>query len=81
LLGVELALRGDIPGAKGQFSEVVRLNPRYALAHLNLGVALANEGRIEDALAEFQETLRLDPGNKSAQQRIEGLRLLQRRGR
>ena len=80
LLGVELALRGDIAGARGQFSEVVRLNPRYALAHLNLGVALANEGRIEDALAEFQETLRLDPGNKSAQQRIEGLQLLQRRG-
>src|SRR6185437_12682560 len=80
LLGVELALRGDIPGAKDQFSEVVRLNPRYALAHLNLGVAFAHEGRIAAALAEFQETLRLDPGNKSAQQHIEGLQLLQQRG-
>ena len=80
-LGVELALRGDIPGAKDQFGEVVRLNPRYALAHLNLGVALAHEGKIGDAMAEFHETLRLDPGNKSAQQHMEGLQLLQRRGR
>jgi len=79
LLGVELALRGEIHEAKEQFAEVVRLRPDYALAHLNLGVALANQGKIDDALAEFRETLRLDPNNKSAQERLEGLQLLQRR--
>ncbi len=81
LLGVELALRGEIQEAREQFAEVVRLKPGYALAHLNLGVALANQGKIDDALVEFRETLRLDPNNKSAQERIEGLQLLQRRQR
>ncbi len=78
-LGVELAVRGDVQQAREQFSEVVRLKPDYPLAHLNLGVALANQGKFDEALAEFQETLRLDPGNKSAQQRLDGLRQLRSR--
>jgi tetratricopeptide (TPR) repeat protein len=78
-LGVELAVRDNISEAYDQFREVVHLKPDYAPAHLNLGVALANQGKFDDALAEFQETLRLDPKNKSAQQRVEGIRLLKSR--
>src|SRR5947209_5975729 len=47
-LGVELGLRDHIKEAAEQFSEVVRLQPAYTLAHLNLGVALTRQNRLQE---------------------------------
>jgi cytochrome c-type biogenesis protein CcmH/NrfG len=45
---------------------VLRLNPNYVKAHVNLGVALLKLGRAEEAVAQFDEALRLDPQNRQA---------------
>ncbi len=74
LLGVELALRNDLSGAREQFVAVIRLKPDHALAHLNLGVALAKERRLPEAVEQFRQTLRLDPSNQAAAQYLKQLR-------
>ena len=43
------------------FSEALRINPGFDVAHNNLGVALANQGRIDEAIREFLEALRIAP--------------------
>ncbi len=59
-------MHGRIAEAKAEFQQVVRLQPQYAMGHLNLGVALLKLNDPEGARQEFAETLRLDPANKSA---------------
>ncbi len=65
-LGGELGMHGKIAEAKAEFQQVVRLQPQYAMGHLNLGVALLKLNDAEGARREFNEALRLDPANKSA---------------
>jgi predicted Zn-dependent protease len=64
---MELARQGRTADAREQFSEVVRLRPDFADAHLNLGVALAKERRFDEAIEQFRETLRRDPAHTNAQ--------------
>ena len=73
LLGGELAAEGKIEEAQAEFSEVVRIRPDFARAHLNNGVALIKLGKLDEALKEFQITLRLNPTNAVAQQNLEAV--------
>ena len=57
-----------MPEAKSEFETVIRLQPGYAPAHLNLGVALMKDNQTDAASRQFQETLRLDPDNRLAAQ-------------
>ena len=75
LLGGELAAEGKIEEAQVQFSEVVRIRPDFARAHLNDGVALAKLGKLDEALKEFQITLQLNPTNAVAQKNLEAIRM------
>lgn len=43
------------------FRDVLRLNPRFSLAHHALGVLHYREGRYDDAAAELHSALKLDP--------------------
>ncbi|TAE54257.1 MAG: tetratricopeptide repeat protein [Nostocales cyanobacterium] len=45
---------GDNLGAKYDFSQVIRLNPINAQAHLNLGIANYNLGYYQQAIADLQ---------------------------
>jgi tetratricopeptide (TPR) repeat protein len=65
-LGGELGMHGRIEAAKAEFEQVVRLQPQFAMGHLNLGVALLKLNEPAGAREQFAETLRLDPANKSA---------------
>ncbi|MBI4658631.1 MAG: tetratricopeptide repeat protein [Verrucomicrobia bacterium] len=76
LLGVELATQGRLDEAQGQFLDVIRIRPDFALAHLNLGVALAKKSRLKDAADQFRETLRLEPTNHAARQYLQTLKSL-----
>jgi Flp pilus assembly protein TadD len=59
-------MHGRIKEAKAEFEQVVRLQPQYAMGHLNLGVALLKLNDPAGARQQFTETLRLEPGNNSA---------------
>jgi predicted Zn-dependent protease len=54
--------------AKAEFQQVVRLQPQYAMGHLNLGIAFLKLNDPQSARRQFAETLRLDPSNKLAQE-------------
>lgn len=62
-IGQRRKLLGDEDDAIGNYHEVIRLNPDYALAHDNLGIALGNKGDWDGAITEFRETLRLNPNS------------------
>jgi len=65
---------GNHAEARQEFEAVVKLNPRYALGHLNLGVALFKLGQPADAAREFEEALRLEPQLALASQYLERLK-------
>jgi tetratricopeptide (TPR) repeat protein len=73
-LGRELVAAGHVEEAQAQFSEVVRLRPDFARAHLIYGVGLARQEKWPEALKEFQITLQLDPPNQFARQNLETVR-------
>jgi tetratricopeptide (TPR) repeat protein len=56
------ALRsGDLQAAAAGFSEVVRGNPNFAEAHLNLGLVQMELGKNEEAIASLEKALALKP--------------------
>lgn len=70
-LARELMGMGRLEEAQAQFSEVIRIRPDFAPAHLIYGVGLARQGKSREAVKEFQITLQLDPTNQFARQNLE----------
>ncbi len=63
-LGLTLAMRGrpeDAAAAVRHLENAVRLNPRYAAAHLRLADLLSRLGRREDALRHYRKAVDLRP--------------------
>ena len=58
--------RGDHLQAVERFREVIRLMPRYAMAHFNLGLALELLGRREEAVVHYRRSLDIEPNQKVA---------------
>src|SRR5207244_154875 len=52
--------------AQSLLGKVVRLNPRMAVAHLELGAVYAERQQSEKAVASFLEAIRLDPNSEMA---------------
>ena len=51
----------DWAGARAEFEEAIRLNPKYATAHQWYGILLSIQGKHDEALAEINRAVELDP--------------------
>jgi tetratricopeptide (TPR) repeat protein len=60
-LGLILAARGDLEGAKRYYQDALQWNPLHAKAHAGLGSVLRAQGNIDGAVAEYREAVRLNP--------------------
>lgn len=58
--GLCLAMMGDVENALDEFDEALKLNDRYAEAHLNRAIVLNDLGRFEDASEAFRHANTLD---------------------
>jgi Flp pilus assembly protein TadD len=58
--------RGNFEAAIAAGRRVLQLNPRSALAALDLALAYQEAGRIDEAIAGFERTLELLPDNVKA---------------
>ena len=56
--------------AQSLLGKVVRLNPRMAVAHLELGAVYAERQQSEKAVASFLEAIRLDPNSEMAHYKL-----------
>ncbi len=54
---------GDLPAAIEAYRTAIRLDPRYALGHINLGDALVETGGIQEATAAYRTVLSIDPAS------------------
>jgi len=59
--GNRQAVYRDFDAAITDYSEAIRLDPKYALAFHNRGAAYANKGDRDRAIADYDEAIRLDP--------------------
>ncbi|HKQ79230.1 MAG TPA: tetratricopeptide repeat protein [Blastocatellia bacterium] len=54
-------ISSDGQHAIADFSEAIRLDPKYAMAYNNRGVAYVTKNEYDRAIADFSEAIRLDP--------------------
>jgi tetratricopeptide (TPR) repeat protein len=56
----------DVDGAIADFSEAIRLNPRFAAAYTNRAFAWLNKREYVKAIADLDQAIRLNPKNPAA---------------
>ena len=61
LKGESAQKNGDLDLAIANFSEAIRLDPKFTSAYNNRGLAYYNKGKYDTAIADFSEVIRLDP--------------------
>jgi tetratricopeptide (TPR) repeat protein len=66
LRGNALIAKGELEASITEFTEALRLHPRFAAALVNRAAALGYAGRLAEALDDLNEALRQDPGDSSA---------------
>ena len=59
--GAAALQRGDFDRAIADYSEVLRLDPKFALAFAGRGTAYGNKNDFDRAIADHDEAIRLDP--------------------
>ena len=64
--GAEYGDKGDYDRAISDFSEAIRINPKYALALQHRGAAFLRRNEVERAIADLTESIRLDASNLNA---------------
>ena len=58
--------KGDIDRAIADYSEAIRLDPKFAMAFQNRGNAYSDKGDNDRAIADYSEAIRLDPTSARA---------------
>jgi len=61
-LGILLAHRDDLAGARAEYREALRINPGSYESYANLGNLLMQESQAANAVAEYWKALRIEPG-------------------
>jgi tetratricopeptide (TPR) repeat protein len=61
-LGIVLAHRGDMAGARAEYREALQLSPDSYESYNNLGNLLMEESQTPKAVEEYAEALRIEPG-------------------
>ncbi|HEY0795843.1 MAG TPA: tetratricopeptide repeat protein [Acidisarcina sp.] len=59
--GLELARKGDTPGAVASLKKAIAMCPDYGVAHYNLGLVLADSGDTSHAVLELKKAVSLIP--------------------
>jgi hypothetical protein len=52
------------------FTEALRINPNYAMAHYYFALDLVQAGRLPEAINHYEQVLRLDPGYPGAREAL-----------
>jgi tetratricopeptide (TPR) repeat protein len=60
-LGQAFLKQGEIDKAFIHLGETLRIQPRYADAHVNMGMILAAKGKNDQALIAYEEAIKLNP--------------------
>src|SRR6478609_5042777 len=55
--------KGDTDRAIADYTEAIRLDPKFAVAYANRGLAHSDKGDTRRAIADYNEAIRLDPKN------------------
>jgi tetratricopeptide (TPR) repeat protein len=59
--GYALMQKADYDKAIVEYTEAIRLDPKYALAYTHRAVAYFNKGEVDKAIADNSEAIRIDP--------------------
>src|SRR4029077_8181622 len=59
--GWALQQKNDWDGAIREYQSAIRINPKHALARINLGWILRERGQIDNAIIEFEKTIDAAP--------------------
>ena len=59
--GLAYQRKDDLDRAIADYSEAIRLDPKYAEAYYGRGLTYRNKGDVERAIADYSEAIRLDP--------------------
>lgn len=74
--GIVLVSEGRLEEAVAEFSEALRLRPRFAEAHYNMGNVLSGLIKLDEAIAHYLEAVRIRPGYAEAHNNL-GIALAQ----
>ena len=61
---------GDLQNAQALYQQALKIDPTFAIAHLNLGATLKAMGQFTDAIAEYQTAIALNPNYAEAHQNL-----------
>lgn len=64
--GLELLATAQLPEARENFMESMRINPNNPDSYTNIGYTYFDEGRYKDAISMFEDTLRRFPSHSPA---------------
>jgi tetratricopeptide (TPR) repeat protein len=71
--GVEYKAKGDLDRAIVDYSEAIRLDPKFAPPYSNRGNAYKPKDDLDRAIADLTVAIRLDPKNEAANAELKAL--------
>ena len=78
--GVVYNGKGDYDKAISEYTEAIRLNPKYVEAYNNRGYAYMGKKEYDKAIEDFEAALRIKPDYEDAQKNLEDAKKLNKTG-